>query len=306
MRHEPGTAPDRLLLRGLLAALTILALGACAGELQTPGEALRLLNSDLPDAIVEEPYRAQLHAVGGLRPYEYSLASGALPDGLELQGGELRGVPTNTGEFTFGIEVSDANLSKTIEEYGLSVITAPAPALDLQLPATEVRGEVLVRARVRHARGLVGLRTELTWDSDRFTLKEGSVGASRAGLALIDEASPGVLRVDLALLGTTLDGDAELFAFTLVPTEVPTTVGVGSVTEFASDTAAGFRFETATTQLAGAADRTPDPLVGPEFEDEPLEDELAGEPEDEPLDEELEDEPVGEEPTDEEQTEDEP
>jgi len=243
--------------------LVALILSACAGELATPGEALRLLGSELPDAVVAEPYRAQFHAVGGLRPYQYSLASGALPTGMELQGGELRGVPNATGEATFGIEVSDANLSKTFQEYTLLVITPPAPALDLQLPDTEVRGEVRVRARVSAARSLVGLRTSLTWDAELFSLKEGSVSASRADVALLHEANAGGLRVDLALLGTTLEGDAELFAFTLVPTETPTTLSVGSVSEFASAAGPDFRFEFAETLVratspAAALDEAPE------------------------------------------------
>lgn len=249
--RKPLTVPTstfRLLLRVALVALLI---GACAGELETPGEALRLLGTELPEAIVAEPYRAQFHAVGGLRPYEYSLSGGALPPGLELQGGELRGVPTTTGEFEFGIEVSDANLSKTFQEYSLSVITPPTPALDLQLPETEVRNPVRVRARVTDARSLVGLRTELTWNPALFSLEEGSLSASGADTALLHEAGPGRLRVDLVLLSTTLQGDGELFAFTLVPSETPARLEVDSVTEFASSAGTEFRFEFEEVGAAG-------------------------------------------------------
>ncbi|HZJ10569.1 MAG TPA: Ig domain-containing protein [Trueperaceae bacterium] len=281
------------LLARLLAALLLVAgLAACAGELATPGEALRLLGTDLPEAVVAEPYQVQFHAVGGLRPYEYSLSAGALPPGLELQGGELRGVPSTTGEYEFTIEVTDANLSSTFLDYVLSVITPPAPTLDLQLPDTEVRSKVTVRARVTDARALVGVRTELSWDAERFTLEEGSLSASRQEIALIHEAEPGRLRLDLALLGTTLQGDAELFSFVLVPVEVPAVLAVGTTTEFASRSGDEFRHEFAAATASGAA-------VPGAFQTAPEDlDTIDGEPGEEPgggPSEEPEDEP-GEEP----------
>lgn len=252
-----------------------MVLPACAGELATPGEALRLLGTELPDAIVSEPYQAQFHAVGGLRPYEYSVSGGELPAGLELVGGELRGTPSATGSYEFTIEVTDANLSSTSNDYGLAVITPPPTGLDLQLPQTEVRAQTTVRVRVTDARSLVGLRTELTWDPARFTLEDGSVSLSRQQAALLQEAEPGRLRVDVAMLGASLTGEAELFSFVLVPLETPATLAVASATEFASRVTEGFRREFEET--GGAAMGAPPVGVDETLEDvgpdgEPVED----------------------------------
>lgn len=211
-----------------------LLLAACAGELGAPGEALRFLAADLPDALVNEPYRAPVHAVGGLRPYEFRLEQGTLPPGLELSGGVLQGTPTTLGTFRFTLAVSDADLSSTFQEFTLSVVEPPPPALTFTPPQTEVRGEVTLRARLSAARGLQGLSTLITWDAGAFALVEGSLRPSLPDVALFSEAGPGRLQVDLAVLGTTLTGDAELFRFALTPLAPPAALRLTSATEFAS------------------------------------------------------------------------
>lgn len=289
--REPASA-----ILGLLRAAALLAaLAACAGELETPGEALRLLSSDLPEAIVSEPYQALFHAVGGLRPYDFTLVGGSLPPGLDLSGGELRGAPTSTGTFEFTLRVTDANLSSTTSTYQLSVTTPPTPALELNLPQTEVRGRTAVRVRVTDARNLAGLRTELRWDPQRFTLEEGSLTASRQQAALLHEAGPGVLRVDLALLGTTFTGGGDLFTFALLPLEVPATLAVASTTEFASRTGGGYRHEFAEVSAPGVP--SSGGTAGPEDDPEQTEDPDEQAPEDQdPDDEAPEDEAPQDEP----------
>lgn len=62
----------------------------------------------LPNAIVGRPYEAQFTPNGGLPPYTWSLAAGALPSGLALApNGAVRGTPTAAGEFGFTVRVTD-------------------------------------------------------------------------------------------------------------------------------------------------------------------------------------------------------
>ena len=54
------------------------------------------------------PYTATVKASGGSGTYGYALASGTLPEGLELgTDGTLDGTPTTPGRYTFAIKVSD-------------------------------------------------------------------------------------------------------------------------------------------------------------------------------------------------------
>lgn len=231
----------RLALLAGLAGLAASILSGCSGDVTTPGETLRILGTTLPPAYVAESYDQAVQAVGGLRPYDFKLADGALPPGLELQGGAIRGVPGKTGRYTFTVQVSDANLSTTVQKYTLTVTQVPPPTLDLNAPDTQVDRPVTLRAQVQHARKLEGLRTQVRWDASRFALVPGSVKVSRPGLALLQKASQGELQVAVVPLGTQLDGQTDLFEFQLKPVAGAAKLDLRAQTEYVS--AGGHAFD---------------------------------------------------------------
>lgn len=72
-----------------------------------PGH-LVVVTTSLPVAYEERSYATQLVAAGGKPPYTWSLNSGNLPQGLLLNSsGLLQGVPLQTGNFDFVVEVKD-------------------------------------------------------------------------------------------------------------------------------------------------------------------------------------------------------
>lgn len=219
-------------LRALGAVLLTLLLAGCAGEFDTVGEALRLLQPTLPDAIVGEPYEQQIHATGGLRPYTFELDAGGLPSGITLQNGALRGTATEVGQYDFSIAVSDGNLNKTVQEYRLTVTEVPPPTFTLAPPQTEVREAVTLRASVAGARNLAAVRALVSWDPASFSLRPGSVITSGRDVAVLLDESDGQLQVDLAFLGRTLDGDHTLFSFVLEPLVEPATLWLDQRVEF--------------------------------------------------------------------------
>lgn len=64
----------------------------------------------LPGATVGAAYSQTLTATGGKTPYSWSITTGALPNGLTLNGsnGTITGTPTTTGSFTFNLRVTDS------------------------------------------------------------------------------------------------------------------------------------------------------------------------------------------------------
>lgn len=206
---RPRPRPRAALAAWLAAVL--LALAACSSEAPLPGDPLRIASSSLPDPVLGESYRADVVAVGGLRPYDVRLAEGALPPGLSLQGGRLVGTPTELGRFSFTLSVSDANLASTFESFDVTVRDVPRPRLLLPLPETEVRGATTLRARVEEARDLRAMRLRLSWQGAPLELPDDAVRASRQDVALVWQAQEDGVAIDLAFLGEAFDGAGELF-----------------------------------------------------------------------------------------------
>lgn len=229
-----------------------LLIGGCGSELDTRGEALRVLGTSLEPAYLGEEYTATVRAVGGLTPYTLELSKGTLPPGLTLQGATLRGVPTTEGSFTFTVSVSDANLSKTFQEYTLSVQKPPPAELTLNVPATDVQRPVVLRGEVDNARGLQAFRTRVTWDPRYFALVPDSVAAANENFAVFYEAGEGELQLDLAVLGGSVSGRRRMFTFTLNPIVV-TTLALSTETEFLGETG-DFAYQTLTEGTASGLD----------------------------------------------------
>ena len=69
---------------------------------------LVITTETLPSASFGVAYSASLSAAGGTPPYQWSVASGNLPGGLQLSSaGAITGTPTVGGTFTFTVQVGD-------------------------------------------------------------------------------------------------------------------------------------------------------------------------------------------------------
>lgn len=71
---------------------------------------LAITTTTLPGGSLGTPYTATVLAVGGVKPYSWSIATGSLPTGLSLNGatGVISGTPTAAGSATFTIQVVDS------------------------------------------------------------------------------------------------------------------------------------------------------------------------------------------------------
>ena len=73
------------------------------------GSDLTFETESLPAFTVSQPYNFSIQAVGGTPPYEYELTQGELPAGVGLSSaGKLSGTPTQAGNVTAFIKLSDA------------------------------------------------------------------------------------------------------------------------------------------------------------------------------------------------------
>jgi hypothetical protein len=102
---------------------------------------LAITSSPPPPGIVNQPYMANLTAIGGQPPYLWTVLSGTLPDGLTLSSGVgiggITGTPSTVGTSNFVIEVSDSAgdsvtqaMSITVNPAGVSIWPSnPTPSI---------------------------------------------------------------------------------------------------------------------------------------------------------------------------------
>jgi hypothetical protein len=242
----------------------LLFLLGCAAETPEAATALDIKVDALPPAYINEAYTATIRAVGGLTPYTYKLSKGDLPPGLSLQGGEIRGTPSEEGEFTFTVSVSDGKLSSTFEEYTLSVTPPPPAELTLNVPLTEVQRPIILRGEIKKARGLQGFRTLIKWDAELFSLVEDSVKRNNEAYLLFFDEAPGQLRVDIGMVGGSLTGDRQAFEFSLEPLEI-STLQLNITTEYVGE---NNQHHHATTTEGTAPQEAQDPNGDPSGEDQ--------------------------------------
>lgn len=98
----------------------------------SPAAALAITNSALGVASAGLPYSAELSATGGTSPYQWSISSGALPSGIQLQtsSGVITGITSSLGSYSFVAMVSDSAGHSATQATTLTVSSASASGFD--------------------------------------------------------------------------------------------------------------------------------------------------------------------------------
>jgi len=102
--------------------------------------------SPLVGGTVGVTYSATLAGTGGTAPYSWSVSHGTMPGGLNLSSeGVLSGTPSAHGEFSFTVQLTDANgisitkeLAVTVQPFIISTETLAGAALGLSYSSTLV------------------------------------------------------------------------------------------------------------------------------------------------------------------------
>ena len=85
-----------------------------------------ITTTTIPDATAGVSYLTTLAATGGKLPYQWSIASGKLPSGIQLNSnsGSISGLTTATGSFSFDAQVTDAAGQSDRRTFTLLVLTS--------------------------------------------------------------------------------------------------------------------------------------------------------------------------------------
>jgi len=116
----------------ITATSTTTGLNATANVVVTPIPALSIATSTLTEASTGVPYSASLSAAGGTSPYRWTVASGALPSGIQLQSssGTLAGTTLSSGSFPFTARVTDSTGASSTHAFNLPVSSNPVSGYD--------------------------------------------------------------------------------------------------------------------------------------------------------------------------------
>ncbi len=99
-----------------------------ASSAATVSLSLTIAPSSVLVARFQEAYSYNLTASFGTGPYNYALASGALPPGLSLaSNGAINGNPTDTGAFNFSVLITDSLGAHQTVPYAMNVIIGTDP-----------------------------------------------------------------------------------------------------------------------------------------------------------------------------------
>jgi len=88
----------------------------------------QIVTQSLPVPVIRQPYDVTLKAIGGQRPYRWSIQGKPLPQGLELDAdtGEISGMPVSNREFSVLVQLTDSsNPPLTITKLLMAGAAAP-------------------------------------------------------------------------------------------------------------------------------------------------------------------------------------
>jgi hypothetical protein len=121
---------------------------------------LSIATTSLPNASQGSPYGFPLAASGGVAPITWSISSGALPPGLSLDptSGQISGIPTTQGTFTFSPVATDSAIPPQVATVGAPLSLTVGVPLPLSVATTQLPEGLTATpySSTLHANGGVG------------------------------------------------------------------------------------------------------------------------------------------------------
>lgn len=121
--------------------------GSGTVALSQSGLPLNIDTTSLPNGTEGSVYSETLTASGGTAPYTWSIASGALPDGLSLNTGTgaITGTPTTAGTASFTVGLTDSASGSDTQALSITIGAAPTGSPGTILRGVTVRGGGRIR-----------------------------------------------------------------------------------------------------------------------------------------------------------------
>jgi len=153
-----------------------------------------------------------ISATGGTSPYTFTVASGSLPPGVSLSSaGQLTGVPTASGNFSFSVQVADTQGQTSTQSFNLLINPAPS-ILTSSLPLA------VVGSAYQQTLKFTGGTLPVTWSITSGALPGGMTFDTGTGIISGTPTAAGKFSVTFALTDSTGASISKALQITVNPT----------------------------------------------------------------------------------------
>jgi len=181
-------------------------------------DTLAVTTAAIPTAALNAPYSYPLLAGGGLPPLSWSVAAGALPPGMAVNGsaGVISGTPTAGGSYSFDLLATDSDLPPQTARTTLALtVSSVLSVVDTAVPSARVN--VPYSAKIRAQNG----STPYSWSTSSGALPAGLSFSVSNGIAVLSGTPTSVGNASFTLQvtdgGTPAQTSATPFTLSVLP-----------------------------------------------------------------------------------------
>ncbi len=156
--YDDGAPPDLVADDGIFSASWIpanefsyLTFSSPAGTETVPNPSI--LTGSLPSGLVNHPYSQVIGVSSGVPPYIWSIHSGSLPEGLNLNvaTGQISGVPSRTGVWSLMVKVVDSKNSFDMRAFSIHIREIDLIVTSVSGPSSGIIGQsIAVTTKVKN------------------------------------------------------------------------------------------------------------------------------------------------------------
>jgi large repetitive protein len=168
------------------ATVTDSASGTASQQFTLIVGGLSITPTTLPGGKAGAPYSQTLTATGGTPPYTFTTSAGSLPPGITLTGAVLGGTPTQTGSYTFTIQVTDSTSATATQQFtiaitGLAICTSALPSAAV---GTAYSLTLCAAGTAPYTWAIQGLPNDLSFDASTGKISGTPTAASNSNVTI--------------------------------------------------------------------------------------------------------------------------
>ncbi len=183
--------------------------------LRLGGDELAITTASLKDGQVGSAYNDQVQAQGGIQPYTWSISSGSLPVGLNINTstGQITGSPGGEGTWNFTVQVIDSDNPQATVTRDYSISINPVPPLEI---TTSTLSSGVVGVAYNGGVQAQGGTTPYAWDLSAGSLPTGLSLGTTTGQITGTPLTEGTFNFTVRVTDSQFQEDTQAFSITIM------------------------------------------------------------------------------------------